>query len=92
MVTASISKEKTSHGKSFVTGAPNGESGKNAQFIKDVSIHTFPSEGSEGSQSLRYLQWARFVHLNREFFKINRMQSQIRRKYIPGDPKKYFRS
>ena len=31
-------------GGSFVAGAPKGESCKNTQFIKDVSVHTFPKE------------------------------------------------
>ena len=35
------------------------QSCKNTQFIKDVFIHTFPNEGNESSQSLRYLQWVR---------------------------------
>ena len=48
-------------GRLFVTGAPNGEGVKNTQSIKVVSIYTFPNEGNESSQSLRYLQWIRFV-------------------------------
>ena len=44
MTTASKSMENTSCGRSFVAGAPNGESCKNTQFIKDVAIHTFPNE------------------------------------------------
>ena len=52
-------------GRIFVTGAPNRESVKNTQFIKVVSIHTFPNEGNESSQSLRYLQRVRFVRRHR---------------------------
>ena len=36
--------EKLRVGGSFVAGAPNGESCKDTQFIKDVSVHTFPNE------------------------------------------------
>ena len=44
MAAASKRMGETSRGRSFVAGASNGESCKNTQFIKDVSVHTFPNE------------------------------------------------
>ena len=42
MATASKSMGNTLRGR--VIGAPGGESCNNTQFIKDLSVHTFPNE------------------------------------------------
>ena len=66
MATAAARKARPSRGRSCVAGAPNGESCKNTQFTKDVSIHTFPNEKS---QATRHLQWVRFVRRHRPGWK-----------------------
>ena len=65
MATASESMRNTSRGRSFVAGAPNGESCKNTQFIKDVSVHTFPNENIQSTHIFIGLDLFGFVRHNR---------------------------